>query len=61
MPLHPLQYFGEVNQELRKVSWPTRQQTVRMTALVIGVSAAVGVYIAGLDFLFKEVMAVLIK
>lgn len=61
MPFQPVKYVNEVNQELRKVSWPTRHQTWQMTLLVIGVSAAVGVYIGGLDFLFQQLMTLVIK
>ncbi len=61
MPFQPVKYVNEVNQELRKVTWPTRQQTWQMTLLVIGVSAAVGIYIGGLDFLFQQLMTLVIK
>lgn len=61
MPFQPVKYVNEVNQELRKVTWPTRHQTWQMTLLVIGVSAAVGVYIGGLDFLFQQLMTLVIK
>ncbi|HYD34763.1 MAG TPA: preprotein translocase subunit SecE [Vitreimonas sp.] len=57
----PIQYVREVNQELQKVSWPSRQQTIQMTALVIGVSALVGLYIAGLDVLFQYALRILIN
>jgi preprotein translocase subunit SecE len=42
-------YFEESWAELRKVSWPDRQTVVNLTLIVIGVSIAVGAYIAILD------------
>ncbi|TME34697.1 MAG: preprotein translocase subunit SecE [Chloroflexi bacterium] len=42
-------YFQESWAELRKVSWPDRQTVVNLTLIVIGVSVAVGAYIAILD------------
>jgi len=42
-------YFQESWSELRKVSWPDRQTVVNLTLIVIGVSVAVGAYIAILD------------
>jgi preprotein translocase subunit SecE len=42
-------YFQESWAELRKVSWPDRQTVTNLTLIVIGVSVAVGAYIAGLD------------
>jgi len=44
-------YVTESWAELRKVEWPTRRQVVNLTAIVIVVSAAVGAYIAIIDFL----------
>jgi len=50
-------FFGfikESYQELKKVSWPTKKQTLRLTGFVIGVSVLVGLYVSGLDYIFKE-------
>jgi preprotein translocase subunit SecE len=56
-----LTYFREVWQELRKVSWPSRQKTLDLTLLVIGVTAIAAFYIGGLDYLFQRLMAVIIS
>ena len=53
-------YFDEVWSELRKVSWPTREQVRNLTVLVFVVSFAVGVYITALDFGFSTVVARLV-
>jgi preprotein translocase, SecE subunit, bacterial len=45
------QYLVESWAELKKVAWPTRQTVVNLTLIVIGVSVAVGAYIAILDLL----------
>lgn len=39
--------------ELQKVNWPSKDQTIRLTRYVIGVSLAVGVYVAVLDAVFN--------
>jgi preprotein translocase subunit SecE len=39
----------EVWSELRKVSWPTREQVRNLTVLVFAISLVVGVYITVLD------------
>ena len=44
-------YVTESWAELRKVMWPTRNQVVNLTLIVIAVSALVGAYIAILDLL----------
>ena len=47
-----LNYFGEVRAELAKVTWPTREQTINMTWLVVGVSVVVALYMGLLDAAF---------
>ena len=47
-------YVDESWSELKKVSWPTRQQTINLTVLVFVVSFAVGVFISIFDFIFSQ-------
>ncbi|MBA2487914.1 MAG: preprotein translocase subunit SecE [Candidatus Limnocylindrales bacterium] len=49
-------FIGESYSELKKVTWPTREQTRNLTVLVFVVSAAVGVYIGAFDLLFNELL-----
>ncbi len=53
-------FLKEVKAELGKVSWLNRQQTVRLTLIVIAVSIVVASFIAILDFTFTKLMEVLI-
>lgn len=39
--------------EARKVSWPTRQLTLTYSALVIGLSTALAIFFAVLDYVFN--------
>ena len=50
-----LTFFQEAVAELRKVHWPTRAQTRRLSLLVIGVSIAVGLLLGGIDLVFEKV------
>ncbi len=43
------QYFRESKEELEKVTWPTRQTTLRYSLLVIAASVGMGVLFAALD------------
>lgn len=54
--LSPGKYFKEVIDELQRVTWPSRQQTIEMTILVVGVSVIVGSYIGLLDFGFSKML-----
>lgn len=58
---NPLAFVKEVKTELEKVIWPTRAQTVKLTAVVIGLSAIVGIYIGSLDILFIKLVELVIK
>jgi len=53
-------YLTEVRQELQRVTWPSRHQTLQKTVLVISVSVGVGIYIGVLDFIFTRLMTFLI-
>ncbi len=57
----PLTFLRETRDELRKVTWPTQQEVIRLTLLVIFVSVLVGLYIGGLDLLFTKLTALIIK
>lgn len=48
-----INFIKEAREELKKVSWPTREQTVKYTGLVIGVSLAVALFLGILDMFFS--------
>lgn len=52
--------FGEVVSELRRVTWPTRQETFRLSLMVIGVSIVVGVFLGAVDFAFSRMFGVIL-
>jgi preprotein translocase SecE subunit len=54
-------FLQESVAELRKVSWPTVQQTRNLTVLVFTVSLAVGVFVLVFDQLFQGVIGFLSK
>ncbi|MDP3244805.1 MAG: preprotein translocase subunit SecE [bacterium] len=47
-------YFREAKTELKKVVWPSKKETIKHTALVIGISVSMGVFFAILDFVFSR-------
>ena len=53
-------YFREVKVEMNKVNWPTRNETVNYTIVVIGVSAAVAAFLGTLDFIFTYLFNIFI-
>jgi preprotein translocase subunit SecE len=47
-------YFRETRGELRKVTWPTREESQRLTAIVLGVTAVMAVFLGLLDLIFSN-------
>ena len=52
-------FIDEAWSELKKVSWPTREQVRNLTVLVFAVSFAVGLYITILDAAFAQLVSLL--
>ncbi|HPN96461.1 MAG TPA: preprotein translocase subunit SecE [Candidatus Moranbacteria bacterium] len=50
------QFLKEARAELMKVNWPTKEQTIRYTMTVIGISIAVAIFLGGLDYIFEIVL-----
>ena len=57
----PVQFMKEVVAELRKVNWPTRAETIKLTAVVIAVSVIVGGFIGGLDILLLNITSTVFR
>jgi preprotein translocase subunit SecE len=57
----PIAFLRETRDELKKVVWPTRQEIIRLTAVVIAVSLLVGVFLGGLDFIFTKSIQTIVK
>ncbi len=47
--------------ELRKVTWPTKKQTIRLTAVVIVISLIIGAYISIIDVLLTKLLEFITK
>jgi len=49
-------YFKEVRAEMRHVTWPTRNQAIVYTVVVVAVSIATAMYLGLLDYVFDAVV-----
>jgi preprotein translocase subunit SecE len=49
-------FLKEAKEELAKVNWPTKQQTIDYTLAVIGISIAVAIFLGGLDYFFGHIL-----
>jgi preprotein translocase subunit SecE len=57
----PVSFFKEVKLELSKVVWPTKNEVVKLTIVVVTVSLAIGMYVGGLDLIFTKLTDLLVK
>lgn len=55
-----IKYFYEAKEELEKVAWPTRRETLMSTLLVIGVSVGTAVVLGAIDFGLNRALQALI-
>lgn len=60
-PMLKTQFANGIVEELKKVTWPTREQTTRLTIIVIGISLIIGVYVGIIDVLLTKGLELLAK
>lgn len=49
-------FLKETRVELKKVTWPTREETIRYTVMVVVISLAVALFLGVLDFVFRFIL-----
>ncbi len=54
-------YIRESLEELRQVRWPTQQQAVRLTVIVIGFIIVASIFFGVIDAVFSEVIRITLK
>jgi preprotein translocase subunit SecE len=54
-------WLRETRAELRKVTWPTREEALRLTYVVIGLSVALGLLLGGMDLLLNTLYSLAIR
>jgi preprotein translocase subunit SecE len=53
-------FFQETVGELRRVSWPTRQEAIRLTEIVIIVIFIMAAILGGLDWVYAKVFGLIL-
>ncbi len=56
-----VRYLKETRAELRKVSWPTREEATNLTLIVLGVTVAMAVFLGAVDLLFQTLIGLIVK
>ncbi|TSA44079.1 preprotein translocase subunit SecE [bacterium] len=49
-------FLSESKQELKRVNWPRREETVRYTIFVIVLSIGIAAFLGILDFIFIQIL-----
>lgn len=55
-----IKYFREARAEMRKVTWPTREEALNLTGIVVAVTTVMALLLWGLDVVFEGILAALI-
>lgn len=56
-----LAFLTEVRIELSKVTWPSRENVIKLTLIVFLVSGILGLYVGGLDYGFTKLLSLVIS
>ncbi|MBS1249937.1 MAG: Protein translocase subunit SecE [Chloroflexi bacterium] len=54
-------FYRETIAELRKVAWPTRNEALSLTRIVIVVIFSVGIFLGIVDFIFARLFAFILS
>ena len=54
-------FTRDILEELKKVTWPSRSETIRLTIVVVGMSLIIGLYIGIIDILLTKGLEFLTK
>jgi len=56
-----IRYFRETRAELRKVTWPTRDEALNLTYIVLGVTFAFAIFLGLLDWIFTQMFQLILS
>ena len=51
-----IQYFKDSRAELRKVVWPSRQETINHTIMVVVISLGVAFFLGAVDYVLNKLL-----
>ncbi|MEE9934608.1 MAG: preprotein translocase subunit SecE [Deltaproteobacteria bacterium] len=55
-----LQFLSQAKAELKKVTWPTRKQTLASTAVVMVIVAIMALYLGIIDFVLAKLVKIVL-
>ncbi|MEK9130107.1 MAG: preprotein translocase subunit SecE [Patescibacteria group bacterium] len=55
-----IQYFKDSRVELKKVTWPTKKETIDHTLIIVGISIALSIFLGVIDFVLIKIVGKLL-
>jgi len=55
-----VRFYRETVGELRKVTWPTRQEAINLTIIVLIVTFGMSAFLGMLDYLFSQLFGLIL-
>lgn len=56
-----VRYFKETRAELRKVTWPTRQEATNLSLIVLAVMLVMAIFLGAMDLLFATLVRLVVS
>ncbi len=56
-----VKYFKETRAELKKVTWPTRQEALNLTLIVVAFTIFMAAFLGIIDYIFAWVFGLIIR
>jgi len=56
-----VRYFKATHSELKKVRWPTRQEALNLTLIVVGVTAFMAALLGLIDYVFAKAFGLIFR
>lgn len=54
-------FYRETVGELRKVSWPTREEAINLTTITLIVIVVMSAFLGSLDYIFNQIFAFILS
>ncbi len=61
IPRAPVRFLLEAYYELKRVRWPSREETIRLTVAVVAFSVVMGAFLGLVDFIFAQLFELLLR
>lgn len=56
-----INFFGEVRAEMQKVTWPTREELIGSTSVVLVTMLILSTFVGLTDFIFANLLKIFLK